>query len=262
MNVKAVVKVMNFHSLLRVDAARKRAEKYSALDAELENMMGIIMNNRNLILDKRIKLPDPDLPALRIYLGSDLGFCGSVNASVSSTLKKDAASGCEKIVIGKKLRRPQDISLFFDQAEFEARFEELEHYMERAVKERCWSSVEVVYNHFYNMTSIKEVVRRIYPLEIHMDDPESMEVDFLIEGEPTEMLESMMIADLCYELKIAAASAFASENIMRQNATSESLKKLDELEEEEIRVARKERNQVSFQKTVDSYIKQKSLEKV
>src|SRR5699024_5379187 len=71
MNVKAVVKVMNFHALLRVEASRKQAERYQAMESELENMMRIVMNNRNLRLDKRIALPDPALPALRIYLGSD-----------------------------------------------------------------------------------------------------------------------------------------------------------------------------------------------
>ena len=65
MNVKAVVKVMNFHALLRVDASRRRAEKYEAMKDELESMMQIILNNRNLRLDKHIRLPDPSLPVLR-----------------------------------------------------------------------------------------------------------------------------------------------------------------------------------------------------
>lgn len=68
-----------------------------------------------------------------------------------------------------------------------------------------------------------------------------------------------MISCLVYEVRIAAASAYAAENIMRQNATSESLKKLDELETEAVRAERKERNQASFRKTIDSFIKQKSL---
>ena len=64
---------------------------------------------------------------------------------------------------------------------------------------------------------------------------------------------------LTYEFKIAAVSAYASENTMRQNATTESLKKLDEREEEELRETRKMRTRKAFQKTIDSYIKQKSL---
>ena len=92
MNVKAVVKVMNFHSLLRVEASRRQAEKLSAMEEELSAMMRIVLTNRNLRLDKRIRMPNPELPVLRIYMGSDLGFCGSVNASVLSELKNSAGN--------------------------------------------------------------------------------------------------------------------------------------------------------------------------
>ena len=59
MNVKAVVKVMNFHSLLRVEASRRQAEKLSAMEEELSAMMRIVLTNRNLRLDKRIRMPNP-----------------------------------------------------------------------------------------------------------------------------------------------------------------------------------------------------------
>ena len=71
----------------------------------------------------------------------------------------------------------------------------------------------------------------------------------------------MTISCLIYEVRIAAASAYAAENIMRQNATSESLKKLDEIETEAMRQLRKEKNQKSFRKTIDSFVKQKSLKR-
>lgn len=260
MNVKTVVKVMNFHSLLRVDASRRRADRYSAMKDELESMMHIILNNRNLRLDKYIRLPDPNLPVLRIYLGSDIGFCGSVNASVSSVLSKDETS--EKIVVGKKLRKSGEVSLYVTQEDMNGKFREIRSYLERAVRKRCWSAVELVYNHYYNMSSIRQEVQRIYPLE--MDERESSRFldDFVFECDPEQMLEEMVISYLVYELRIAVASAYASENIMRQNATSESLKKLDEAEAEELRMMRKERNLKAVQKTTDSFIKQKSLERM
>lgn len=257
MNVKAVVKVMNFHALLRVDASRKRAEKLSDMEEELSAMMRIVLNNRNLRLDKRIRLPDPSLPPLRIYLGSDLGFCGGVNASVSSALAQDGDG--EKVVVGKKLRRTEETSLFLTREEYESGPERVYAYLERAVKERCWSAVELVYNHYYNMSSIKQVTRRIYPMEAQAGEMENQWDDFVIEGDAESLLNDMTVSCLVYELQIAAASAYAAENIMRQNATLESLKKLDELEEEALRQARKEKNQLAFQKTIDSYVKQKSL---
>ena len=260
MNVKAVVKVMNFHALLRVESSGKKALMYSAMEDELSAMMQILQSNRNLRLDKCIELPDPGLPVLRIYIGSDLGFCGSINTSVTSVLQKDNAGS--RIVVGRKLRPGQEsVDLRIDRDDLEGEFETIRNYLERAVRERCWSAVELVYNHFYNVSMVKQEVKRIYPLA----EKESISLsnewdDFEIEGDAKTLLEDMTISCLAYEVHIAVASAYAAENIMRQNATQESLKKLDEMEVEEGRRERKEKNRVSFQKTIDNYVKQKSLE--
>ncbi len=258
MNVKAVVKVMNFHALLRVDASRRRAERYNTMQEELEAMMGIVLQNRNLKLDKVVKLPDPKLPPLRIYIGSDYGFCGGVNSTVSGVLARDDDG--QKIVIGKKLRNSGDALLVLTQESYEEHPEQVYDYLVRAVKERCWSGIDIIYTHFYNISSIKQETRRIYPLEEHITKAEDVWLDFNVEGDVVKLLENLTIAYLDYEIKISAASAYASENVMRQNATSESLKKLDEMEEEAIRKDRKEKNQKTFQKTIDSFVKQKSLE--
>ena len=258
MNVKAVVKVMNFHALLRVEASGQQALMYSTMEEELSAMMQILQSNRNLRLDKHIRLPDQRLPKLRIYLGSDLGFCGSVNTSVTSVLQRDTTE--EKIVIGRKLRRPAEVSLYLSQEDYRQNFDQIHDYLERAVRERCWSAVEVVYNHYYNVSSVKQEIKRIYPLEIQPDQTIANEWDdFEINGDAQRLLEDMTISCLVYEVRIAAASAYAAENIMRQNATSESLKKLDEIETEVARQQRKEKNQKSFRKTIDSFVKQKSL---
>ena len=46
MRIKSVVKVMNFHSLLRVDSARKTAEKFFNYEKELTDFADNILNNR------------------------------------------------------------------------------------------------------------------------------------------------------------------------------------------------------------------------
>ena len=38
-NIKNVVKVMNFHSLLRVDKAKKKADKFRELETEIEEFI-------------------------------------------------------------------------------------------------------------------------------------------------------------------------------------------------------------------------------
>ncbi len=265
MNVKAVVKVMNFHALLRVEASGKQAMMYSAMEEELSDMMRIIQSNRNLRLDKCIKLPDPNLPVLRIYLGSDLGFCGGVNTYVSGVIHNDIDK--DKIIIGKKLRHPREVSLFLTREELEENFSMIREYLEKAVRQRCWSAVEIVYNHYYNVTSVKQEIKCIYPLpeqSIEQQDMRQAKManewdDFEISGDAQRLLEDMTISCMAYEVRIAAASSYAAENIMRQNATTESLKKLDEIEAEESRTIRKEKNQNAFRKTIDSFVKQKAL---
>lgn len=263
MKIKAVVKVMNFHSLLRVDNSRKRAEHYEAMQSELVEMMRIIVNNRNLRLDKLIRKPDPDLPILRFYIGSDFGFCGNVNSSVTSMMnnEENEDNEVESIVIGKKLKN-KDAVLHIQQEEFADRLGEIKEYLVRSVKENAWSAIEIGYNRYYNSGLIKPQIDRIFPLDL-TDDGSTNEAallaDFMIEGDPKELLQGMMISYLEYELKIAMASSYASENLMRQNSTSESLKKIDEIEEEELKEERKERNAEAFKKTVDSFVKQKAL---
>lgn len=256
MNIKAVVKVMNFHALLRVESSLKKAQLYQTMQGELEEMMKIVSNNRNLRLDKKWGKIDPTKPKLRIYLGSDFGFCGSVNSSVARVLQADDTS--DKIVIGKKLRRVRTESLFATFEDYEKDFGIVKNYLEQAVLEGKWSAIEIVYNHFNNISSIHQNIKQIYPIAQDTEDEETSG-DFEIEDEEETLLNDMLLAYLCYEVRIAAAYSYASENTMRQNSTTQSLKKLDEKEEEDRREHRKAETQKSFKKTIDSYIKQKSL---
>ena len=83
MEIENIIKVMNFHSLLRVDFARKNAEKYFEYEKELNNFADNILNNRNLILDKKMLKFDSSKKPLHIYIANDLGFCGSFNTNVN-----------------------------------------------------------------------------------------------------------------------------------------------------------------------------------
>ena len=52
MRIKNVVKVMNFHSLLRVDASKREAESYRNVGEEVTKIIKTIVYNKNLVLDK------------------------------------------------------------------------------------------------------------------------------------------------------------------------------------------------------------------
>ena len=100
-SIKNIVKVMNFQSLIRVDKAKKQASKYFEFERDITKLLYIVANNRNLKLDKKMLVENPEGIIINIYLGNDLGFCGSFNSQVYSAVKKDKDS--YKIIIGKKI---------------------------------------------------------------------------------------------------------------------------------------------------------------
>ena len=92
---------MNFHSLLRVDKAKKKADKFRQLETEIEEFMSIILNNQNLNLDHKILNAKPDGKIINIYIGNDLGFCGNFNSSIKHEALNDTTS--LKIIVCKKI---------------------------------------------------------------------------------------------------------------------------------------------------------------
>ena len=100
--IRNIVKIMNFHSLLRVDSSRKMANKLSLVSNELNKMICLISENKNLFLDKRLLKSNPNGKVINIYLGYDLGFCGNFNARLNQELKK-GNNDDYKIIIGKKI---------------------------------------------------------------------------------------------------------------------------------------------------------------
>ena len=90
------------------------------------------------------------------------------------------------------------------------------------------------------------------------DELESYTEDFTLEGSDIDtMMEELIITYLNYEIKTATVNAFASENILRQNATNESLKRVDEMEQEARWAERKKRNEKASRSVIDSYVKTK-----
>jgi F0F1-type ATP synthase gamma subunit len=258
LNLKLVVKAMNFHALLHVDAARKKAQKYMRLEQEVGELIDLIINNRNFILDKHTLKVDPSRPALNIYIGSDYGFCGGINYQVNHLLLEDDVS--EKIVIGKKISfsRP-NVLLHMTREDFDKDYSRVEEQLEHSLKELRHSSINIIYNHFYNTSDIKLRKKQVFPVSLEKKSELEYTEDFVVEGKIDDLLVNLVLAYLNYEVKIAAVNSFASENILRQNTTTESLKKIDEWIEEEQREQRKVKKQKMCKKVLDSYVKMKGF---
>ncbi|MFI3238516.1 MAG: FoF1 ATP synthase subunit gamma [Lachnospiraceae bacterium] len=260
MNIKTIVKVMNFHAILRVDRARRDAEQYDMLEREAARMIDVIQNNRNFIIDKWILEAKENAPRLRFYISSDLGFCGAINASINTMLQNEVEEN-DVILIGKKAHTSRMVDLIVSREDFEEKFYQIEEIISDAVKLRKYSGIDICYNHYHNISSIEPVIKTIFPVHIDENAEETYTEDFTVEGADIDtLMERLLTTYLCYEVKSAAVSSFASENIQRQNATTESLKKIDEIEQEELWNARKVANAKAAKKVIDSYVKSKRSE--
>lgn len=258
MNVKIIVKVMNFHSLIRVDSARKKAEKYLLLEKEASDIIDMIVNNRNFILDKKFWSVDKSKPALNIYFGSDFGFCGAINFQVNSILEKDVSQ--DKIIVGKKIRTSDNqVLMKIAREDFIERYDEIERIISDSIKGRQHSEINLIYHHFNNTTNIELKKKKIYPFDIDFNGKGKYKEDYYVEGDANSILINLVTSYLNYEIKIADVNSFASENIMRQNSTSESLKKIDEREIVATREERKVKTQREFSKVIDNYTKKKGM---
>jgi F0F1-type ATP synthase gamma subunit len=254
MSVRNVVKVMNFHSLLRVDSARKKAEKYFVLEEELTSMIDNIVNNKNFILDKKALKVNPKKPALNIYISNDYGFCGNFNFVINEFIKDGGQS--QKIFIGKKIKtKSDDVLLDMSKDNFATDFYKIEEIIQNSINNLEHSSINVYYNHYYSVNNIKPVKKCIFPVDFKKEKKYTYDEDFVSEGDINSLLTNMVTLYICYEIKIAEINSWASENVMRQQITRESLKKIDERDEERQRITSKIKKYKRFQKNIESYLK-------
>ena len=131
-SIKNVVKVMNFHSLLRVDKARKKADRYLSVGNEITKILAEILYNKNLVLDKQMLIPDPNCPILDIYIANDYGYCGDFNSTVRRAIMKNFNN--DKIIIGKKIVYKDDKTIMkIEKDLFGEEFVKIQHYIEKSL---------------------------------------------------------------------------------------------------------------------------------
>lgn len=258
MKIRPIVTVMNFHALLRVDSSRKLAERHKLLENEITSLIDKIVNNRNIVLDKKILKVNQNAGELGIYFGTDFGFCGSINSEMNALLAT-ANSKEDKIMIGTRLSSTKPSMLSMKREDFETRYSEIQDLIIETVKKQRYSKIHLYYNHYYNLSKIEPIKKCIYPFVIEEGNRNQTTDDYLIEGDFNVLLEDLAVTYLNCEIRIAAANSVASENIMRQNVTSDSLDRINEMEIEETKRDRKIKNQKAFQKVIDNYVKQRGL---
>lgn len=250
--IKNVVKVMNFQALLRMDKALKQADKYKDVGKEITDILGRILYNKNLVLDKKILTPEQDKPELNIYIANDYGFCGNFNSEVSRRIKKDVDS--YKIIIGKKIVYSDNKTVLkINKDDFFKRFGEIQEIVEDAIRSMNYSRINVFYNHYYSMSSFEFLKIQLFPVEFkgELFDGE----DFVAETDLNGLISRLASFYVCYQLKMCESISYAAENVLRSQITSSALEKLDEKEKEEKHEELKKRKEQSVLKSVENFKK-------
>lgn len=253
-NIKNIVKVMNFHALVRVDKAKREAKKFFGVEEELYKMLYQITNNSNLKLDKKILLENQSGIVLNIYVGNDLGFCGDFNFQLQRAINNDEKS--YKIIIGKKIfphEKDPKVLLTIEKAEFLHRYYEIDKLIADYIYGKKVKEINVFYNHYYNVNDIRFESKKLFPIDINAYDDVDLGVDFVIETDVNELLSHILSLTICYQIKIFESNSFASENVMREKITSESIDKIKQIEEEQRIQELKEKNAIKFSKQINNY---------
>ena len=250
--IKNVVKVMNFQALLRMDKALKQADKYRDVGKEITDILGRIMYNKNLILDKKILAPEQELPELNIYIANDYGFCGNFNSEVSKRIKKDTNS--YKIIIGKKIVYTDELTLLkINKDDFMDRFGEIQDLVEDGIRGMKYSRINVFYNHYYSLSSFEFLKIQLFPVDFKGEYYEGE--DFVAETDLNGLISRLASFYICYQLKMCQSISFAAENVLRSQITSSALEKLEEKEEEMKHEELKKRKEKSVLKSVENFKK-------
>lgn len=253
-NIENIVKVMNFHSLLRVDKAKRKAERYFAVEKALSNMIAKILYNRNLSIDQKIVRENKNGQTLKFYIANDMGFCGNFNSNVMKMFSLENHS--KKIMIGEKIfSKDKEVILNISKEQFYQDFSEIENLIESLIKEDQLGEIYVIYNHYYSVNDIRLEEIKIFPTEIEDEDKLDFETDYVIETDVNKLLTNLIVLYLCYQLKIIETNSWASENVMRERTTRESLKKIKDRNEEKAKQVRKEKKYQSFKKQISNYRK-------
>lgn len=259
--IKNIVKVMEIHSLLRVDSSKRKAEKYFSYEDGITHFMNVILNNRNFILDKQMFTFEKFGKVLNIYIGNDLGFCGNFNSSINKLVKTDKDS--DKIIIGKKINHKVDnLLIYLTKEEYFDNISEVEKLLYDAIINNDYKEVNVIYNHYYNISKIELISKQLIPLK-KMDKLDSKEYkdDFVVEGDISDILVNLIVLYIMCELKVAIENSYASENIMRRSITKESLKRIEEIELEAYRDEKRIKKNKDFKITLENSEKIRKLKK-
>ena len=148
--------------------------------------------------------------------------------------------------------------MFIANEEFDDKFDDIFDLVLDGLLSYKYSKINLIYTHYYNISRQEMVKRTILPFDYGtdiLDEEDKREInkldDFVVEGDLNFIIWSLISIYITMEIKIAKAWSYATENVQRQSFTDNSLKKIDEREEEKHKKQLKEKKAESFKTIVE-----------
>ena len=160
----------------------------------------------------------------------------------------------DKIIIRKKILYKDDKTVLkIEKDDFNNRFIEIQHYVEKALLDMSYSEINIYYNHYYSSTTFGFKKIKAFPIEFTGKYYEGN--DFVAETDLQKMLKSLVSFYICYQLKMCECISEAAENLNRNQITRMALDRIEEQEVVKHAAEVRKKNEEACFKNVENFKK-------
>ena len=254
---RKITKAMELIALAKLKKGLERIEGGRYFLLEFSKTLSLLQR-----MERKKETEGSSLPGSRliVFLGSDLGLCGSYNVDLGKELLRNAREGdavypvggrAESFVTKCGLRLANGLPPLG----LSGKIEEAVTFLEAALaaaKEGTYSEIGVVYSHYVNSLKNLPLYERIYPLP--EPSRESLDGDGLrpeLDEEPSALLDRLLLPYLSSLLAARIGESAIAECSARRTAMETANDNADELIQQLTVLYNKERQNAITQEIVE-----------
>lgn len=212
-----------------MDAQRKAQDYAQKLTLILVRLAGSLGHAAHPLLQRRTK----PKKSVILVLTSDKGMCGGFNNNLIKHIARWVHMPQQQTkkftfsFVGRRgwlfFRRRVAVDTFYDNAAHRSASDLAQQIgadVQRAFLSGEVDEVYIAYNHFNNVLSQRPVIRKLLPVEPHIQQPGASKVhdDFILEPKPQELLAFLLPQIINFEIQFALLESAAGENGARMTA--------------------------------------------
>ena len=224
MNQEKVLKVINFHSLLKMNKFKGKINSYQNISNDVFKIIKELYFNKTIYFDRNALIPDSTKPKLNIYIANDSGLCGNYNTEVIDKIKTHPND--YKIIIGRKITYDDEFTLLkLSNRDGEKSIIEIEKIINDGLRGMKYSEINIFYVNYNNYSdySLKQI--ELFPIKY--DGKSFIGLEFESKSNVLEVIKGLISYYICYQIYTALDLSRVSENRERKRTTDIALKKVN-----------------------------------